>query len=239
MASEQSPPGGHGKRKTRPGENLAFLVGATPSKDLSAVGAAYRAAVLRHGPTAAGVGWSSSQAQMLRLRVLTRILDDDPDEAVTLADIGCGYGALWPLVAERRAPRVAAYTGYDIVPRMVSLARAAHGADPRARFQLGEAPEGPVDYALVSGTYNFRDRMPVADWRARVERALAEVAAHCRKGLAVNFLHRRGGRDLRHMYYTTPDDWTETARSLARGGTVTVVDDYLPDDFSLLIRFGP
>jgi len=208
------------------------------SPEMRRVGAAYQGAVLRNGPTAAGGGWSSPQGQMLRLRVLLSILDDDPAETVSLADIGCGYGALWPLVANRVAPRIAAYTGYDIVPRMVTLARRAHGADPRARFLLGEGPEDPVDYAVISGTFNFRDQVPMADWRAQVERALDAIAGQCCRGLAVNFLHRRGGRNLRQMFYTTPEDWAATAARLARGGTVTVVDDYLPDDFSLLIRFG-
>ena len=232
MASDDTP--------VSPDEDAAPTVTLRPSlpPELRYVGAAYRDAVLRHGPTAAGVGWSSPQGQMLRLRVLLRILDDDPAETVSLADIGCGYGALWPLLQDRDAPRIEAYTGYDIVPRMVTLARTAHGADPRTRFVLGQVPDGPVDYAIISGTYNFRDQIPLADWRARVEQALSDVATHCRKGLAVNLLHRRGGRNLKHMFYSTPDDWTETAKALSRNGSVTVVDDYLPDDFSLLIRFG-
>lgn len=206
---------------------------------LRRVGAAYQGAVTRHGPTPSGVGWSSRQGQELRLRVLLRLLDDlPPDEAVTVADIGCGYGALWPLLAERPAPPIAAYAGYDIVPRMIRLARAAHGRDPRVRFLPGCLPEAPVDYAFVSGTFNFRSAVPVAEWEALVAGWLTEIAGLCRRGLAFNLLHRRGGRNLKSMYYTTPDAWRDRAAALARGGRVTVIDDYLPDDFSVLLRMG-
>jgi SAM-dependent methyltransferase len=205
---------------------------------LDRVAAAYQGAVARHGPTPSGVGWSSRQGQDMRLRVLIRLLAGETAPEVSVADIGCGYGALWPLLAGRTAPRVAAYTGYDIVPRMVRLGRAAHGRDPRVRFLLGQEPRERVDHAFVSGTFNFRETIPVAEWEERVRESLSSVAAACRRGLAFNLLHRRGSKSLRHMYYTTPEAWIGPARALARGGTVTVIDDYLPDDFTILVRFG-
>lgn len=207
--------------------------------ELRSIGAAYQGAVTRHGPTPSGVGWSSRQGQELRLRVLLRILDDVPAEtAVSIADIGCGYGALWPLLAEREQPAISSYTGYDIVPRMVALGRGAHGRDPRVRFLLGQMPEGPVDYAFVSGTFNYRHTASLAAWEDRVAGWLDELAGLCRRGLAFNFLHQRSSRNTASMYYTTPEAWCARAEVMARGGSVSVIDDYLPDDFTILVRMG-
>ncbi|MGC2854619.1 class I SAM-dependent methyltransferase [Novispirillum sp. DQ9] len=206
---------------------------------LERIGRAYGSAVERHGPRAGGVGWSSETGQMLRLRVLMRILDDAPPAVpVSIADLGCGYGALWPLLAGHAAPRVAAYTGYDICRPMIARARALHGADPRVRFLLADAALEDADYGMVSGTFNFRDGESEADWVAYLRASLRAFAGCCRKGLAFNLLHRRTARHLKSMYYADPAEMAAFARTIARGGTVAVIDDYLPDDFTVLVRFG-
>lgn len=200
---------------------------------------AYGAAVERHGPRPGGVGWSSEVGQMLRLRVLLRILDGAAAGVpVSLHDLGCGYGAVWPLLAERQAPRIAAYTGYDICRPMIARARALYGADPRVRFLLADGAAEEADYGIVSGTFNYRAQEPDDAWRAYLEDSLAAFAATCRRGLAFNLLHRRTAKHIPRMYYADPAQVAAFARTLARGGTVAVVDDYLADDFTVLVRFG-
>lgn len=200
---------------------------------------AYAGAVEKHGPRPGGVGWSSEVGQMLRLRVLLRILDGAPAGVpVSVHDLGCGYGAVWPLLKGREAPRVAAYTGYDICRAMIARARALHGSDPRARFLLaGEAVED-ADFGLVSGTFNYRDGEPDGAWRDYLESSLAAFATSCRRGLAFNLLHRRTAKHIQRMYYADPAQVAAFARTIARGGTVAVIDDYLADDFTVLVRFG-
>lgn len=208
------------------------------SDTLRLIGAAYQGSVTRNGATPGGVGWSSRRAQELRLRTLLRIFDGLPAPTASVADIGCGYGALWPLLAEQTAPRITDYTGYDIVPAMVRLGRKAFGADPRVRFLLGQVPDEVVDYGFVSGTFNYRGEVPNEAWKAQVSAALRAIGERCRHGLAFNLLHRRGGKSLKQMYYTTPEAWTGMAQAMARGGMVSVVDDYLPDDFTIFVHFG-
>lgn len=200
---------------------------------------AYGAAVKRHGPRPGGVGWSSEVGQMLRLRVLLRLLDAAPPGVpVSVHDLGCGYGAAWPLLATREAPRVCAYTGYDICRPMVARARALYGADPRARFLLADGPAEDADYGIVSGTFNYRDGESDTAWRDYLESSLAAFAEACRKGLAFNLLHRRTAKHIARMYYADPAEVAAFARTIARGGTVEVIDDYLADDFTVLVRFG-
>ncbi|MFA7430069.1 MAG: class I SAM-dependent methyltransferase [Rhodospirillaceae bacterium] len=210
------------------------------SPALARIGRAYGGAVERQGPRASGVGWSSEVAQMLRLRTLLRVLDGAPeDRPVSVHDLGCGYGALWPLLADRALPPICSYVGYDISRPMIARARGLYGAEPRVRFLLSDGALEDADYGFVSGTFNFRDGEPDDLWRPYIEASLEDFAASCRVGLAFNLLHQRTAKFLKRMYYADPADIAAFARAkLARGGTVTVIDDYLPDDFTVLVRFG-
>lgn len=210
-------------------------------ESLRRIARTYGRALERHGPTAGGVGWSTGGAQALRLRVLLRILDGETAPTVSVHDLGCGYGAAWPLLAALEAPRVAGYVGYDICPPMISRARALYGRDPRVRFLLGDSPVEDADYGLVSGTFNYRGGETEDAWQAYVHTSLETFAAACRKGLAFNLLHHRTAKRSSRMAYADPARMLAFAQShlaTPRGGTVTVVEDYLVDDFTVLVRFG-
>lgn len=210
-------------------------------KALHAVARAYAGALAWRGTTAAGVGWSSAQVQEVRFSVLLRLLD--PLAAVgplTVQDLGCGYGALWPHLAHRRTPPIASYTGYDIAPEMISAARLLHADEPRARFLLGCRPDEVADCGFVSGTFNYRGvEATPEDWAALIEAGLSDLAACCRLGMAFNLLHQRQNRRLPAMHYSNPERVLAFAETLAaaRGGRVQVIDDYLEEDFTVLVWF--
>lgn len=207
---------------------------------LDRIARAYGQAIARQGPRAAGVGWSSEAAQMLRLRALLRVLDGEPAARVTAHDLGCGYGALWPLLAALEAPRIIGYVGYDICAPMVGRARSLYGHDARARFLLADAAVEDADYGFVSGTFNYRDRTDPDTWQGYVQDSLADFAGACRKGLAFNLLHQRASRRARGMFYADPATIIAFAHdrlAAPRGGTVAVIDDYLGDDFTVVVRF--
>lgn len=207
---------------------------------LERIGYTYGNALRMRGPKAAGVGWSSETGQFLRFRILLRLLEEEPPGAgVTVHDLGCGYGALWPVLAGLEQPRITAYTGYDISRPMIETARNLHGRDPRARFLLGAEPGEDADYGFVSGTFNYRDGETDEAWRAYVFDSLATFAGCCRKGMAFNMLHRRTLKKIKRMYYADPDVFLAFAKRLAaaRRGRVALLDDYLNDDFTIFIQF--
>ncbi|GAB3122564.1 class I SAM-dependent methyltransferase [Novispirillum itersonii] len=200
----------------------------------------YGAAVRARGATSLGVGWSTTDVQMLRLSVLCDLLDQaDPAVPVHVHDLGCGWGALWGLLQDRTAPPVAQYTGYDITPEMIHTARRTYpAAGQRVRFVLSAHAEEPADYGFVSGTYNFSDGAAPSVWEPYVEESLRHFLFQCRKGMAFNLLHQRRRTD-RPMYYTDPQRWQDwlEAEAAPRGGRVWCRDDYLEDDFTLFVRF--
>jgi len=207
--------------------------------ELRAVADAYQVSARSRGATHAGVGWSSRRAQTARFAVLVGLLDDDPAEAVSVVDLGCGYGALWPVLAERVRPRVARYTGYDIAPRMIRNARSLHDGDPRATFRAGAVPEEVADYGVCSGTFNYRGDTPAEAWAPILEAGLAALATRCRRGMAFNLLSTTSPRRLARMHYTEPAEALAIGRRLAaaRGGTAELVEGYLDGDVTVFLRF--
>lgn len=205
--------------------------------ELLEVARAYAHAPGTHGATAKGVGWSTETAQMLRLRVLMRILDRAPP-TISVHDLGCGWGALWTLLGPLTEPLVERYTGWDITPQMIELARRCHEPSPRVRFLLGPEPTEPADYGFVSGTFNFRRHTPLEPWKALVRDGLTRLADQCRLGMAFNLLSMGAPTRRPTMFYADSAEWVAFARTIARRGTVQLIDDYLPDDFTVLIRFG-
>lgn len=211
----------------------------TPSF-VHAIAAQYGRVVRIKGDTPLGVGWSTEEVQSVRLDVLLSLLDDaSPDTPVSISDLGCGWGALWDKVKNNRTPVVDRYTGYDISREMIAMARKRTGHDARARFVLSKGRTEPADYGFVSGTFNFRDRTSAPTWDSYVQDTLSGFATSCRRGVAFNLLHHRA-KTTRPMFYTDPAVWMDRAQTWLRQrgrGTVSLRDDYLPDDFTIFIRF--
>ncbi len=206
---------------------------------LETIGRIYSASVRRHGASHHGVGWSSLEGQMRRLAALMALFHGEKRPSVSVADLGCGYGVLWPLLAARKNPYITRYIGLDIAPDMIDLARRQHGHDERVSFQAGSLPSAAVDYGLVSGTFNYRRDCPEETWQRYVADSLATFAATCQSGMAFNLLRRSSSPTYGSMYYGDPTRWLAFANALvaARGGTASLDTGYLPDDFTVLMRF--
>jgi len=58
----------------------------------------YGGKVRRHGMTPRGVDWESEPMQRLRFVQLLKLFEDAPGP-FSLADLGCGYGAMLPFIA--------------------------------------------------------------------------------------------------------------------------------------------
>jgi demethylmenaquinone methyltransferase/2-methoxy-6-polyprenyl-1,4-benzoquinol methylase len=183
-----------------------------------------------------------------RYDVITRLLSYGRDQAwkrrlialaaiapgETLLDLACGTGDISAAAVEQGAAVVA----LDLVPRMVSLARARPGAG-RVRFLVGDMtalPAADATFDIVTTGYGLRN-VP------RLDRALDEVTRVLRPGgrfLSLDFNRPANGL-LRAAYlsYLTivgsivgavlhgdPDTYRYIAASLARyPGADAIVDE--------------
>jgi SAM-dependent methyltransferase len=195
----------------------------------------YEGWLAEHGPDSSrAVGWGDPEMQRLRFELLAQVMEGD--EPVSVADLGCGTGALFAHLAERDAPPpLGAYTGYDVVPAMVAAARALH-ADPRARFEVGtEVAEG-VDYVLASGAFTLRPGVEDAEWEAHVRSAVAGLWQRSRRGLAFNLLARGAEAPEPTLYASDPVAWATWCSGALPGARVALRYGPPLRDFTVLVR---
>jgi SAM-dependent methyltransferase len=176
-----------------------------------------------HGSTPAAVGWRDAASQRLRFERLARVLDEHPpDGPITVADWGCGYGALFTYLDAHAD--VAGYDGYDLSAEMLGAARQAVG-DDRCRWALGSRLDRDVDYVFVSGTFNVSLGAPEAEWAEYVRETLRALHARARRGLAFNLMTSWVDWRSDDLYYADPAQWFDFCRGeLSR--SVSLQHDY-------------
>lgn len=196
----------------------------------------YTAKVDEHGPTARGVDWNSEESQFLRFEQLVRAIEEPGEFSV--ADWGCGYGALYEYLASRWPG--ARYTGWDIAPAMVEAGRARWGNDDRAHFELGPEPEESADYVFASGIFNVRLGTDDDDWLAFIEAGLDVLDRKSHKAFGFNCLTAYSDQDRMrdYLYYADPRHLFD--RCVTRYSRhVTLLHGYGLYEFTILVRKAP
>ncbi len=115
----------------------------------------YRGALARHGNNAEGVHWASTRTQQVRFAALRRFLPEDLS-AVSLVDVGCGFGDLFVFLKEL-GELPFGYVGIDVVAPMVEEAAARTGRRILHCDVLQDELPG-ADYYVCSGAMNTLTR---------------------------------------------------------------------------------
>lgn len=189
-----------------------------------------------YGATSRGISHSDPVLHRWTLETMAGILDGETAENVVLHDIGCGYGLLFDIVADRPALRRGRYRGFDISPQMVATAR-NRIADPRAAFAVAARPDEPADYTVVAGTYNLKIDCTDDAWLAYVLGCLRDLARGTRRGLVLNMLSSHA--PVRHdgLYYADPARFLDFALT-ELSARATLVHDHSEAEWILFVR-GP
>ena len=201
---------------------------------LESVSDYYSGKLEQHGPTPAGVDWSSEQSQKVRFAQLLQLIEGP--EQPSVIDYGCGYGALAEVIMERYSKFT--YIGYDIAHDMVEVARSLVG-DPRCRFTSSESDLTQSDYTVASGIFNVKLRATDTAWHEYVVRTLDVLAALSTKGFAFNMLTRYADPPLMRgdLYYADPGSYFRLCKErYARD--VALLHDYELYEFTILVRSG-
>jgi SAM-dependent methyltransferase len=190
----------------------------------------YTRGLADHGPTPAAVGWHDAAAQSVRFERLARVLDDHPaDGPVSVADWGCGYGALLDHL-DARGVELTRYDGYDLSAEMLAAAR----DDPRCRWIHGSELARDVDYVFVSGTFNVRLEADEAMWAEHVRDALRTLHARARRGLAFNLMTTWVDWRADELFYADPAEWfTFCRRELSHA--VSLQHDYPLYEWTMIV----
>jgi SAM-dependent methyltransferase len=205
----------------------------TPSDLLASVRAYYSRRIHEHGPTARGVDWNSAESQTSRFDQLLRLCE--PSVPFRLGDYGCGYGALYDYVRQRKYD--CTYQGFDIAEAMLEVAGQRYAGDGRAVFGTSPSVLEGSDYVVASGVFNVKLATPRPEWEAYVFQTLDQLADLARCGFGFNALtsYSDPERMRPDLYYADPCLlFDRCKRRYSR--QVALLHDYGLYEFTILVR---
>jgi len=176
--------------------------------------------------------WSSRESQELRFHVLVDILRRTfPASAQPrLLDVGCGMTDLADFLASQSVS--VRYVGADITLGILAEARRRHPQRLLLEADVFAAPPFAArsfDASYCSGVFN----LSLGNNDAFAAAALPVLARLSERVAVANFLHRRCQRKYDHCHYFDPDS---LCREVTRQGLrVALIDDYLENDFTLVL----
>ena len=175
--------------------------------------------------------WADANSQQARFQALIDNLDLTD---LTLLDVGCGAGDLLEFLTDKQVG--AHYLGIDLVGTVVAEARRRH---PTGHFLCDNlfSPESTFDQTFdvvyASGVFNLDS----GDNRQSLPGQIERLLAHTRQGVVFNLLHARESRRYGDCFYWHPDEVRQILQAFDCHWRI--VDDYLPNDFTVIGRKTP
>lgn len=201
----------------------------------------YTDKALEHGISPKGVDWKDAQSQHIRFDQLLNIIGTD--EVFTLADLGCGYGALFSYMETLGLPDFTFY-GYDLSAAMIENAKAhagaaASGTRNKSVFTVIDNPSAmqDADYIVASGIFNVKMDHSDEAWHDYIIETITAMHDKSRKGFAFNVLTKYSDAAFMRgdLHYADPlilFDYCK--RNFSRN--VALLHDYNLYEFTVLVR---
>lgn len=190
----------------------------------------YSEKIRTHGPTARGVDWNSAESQQLRFAQLLKLIDHD--QAFTVNDFGCGYGALADYLRENAYNF--RYTGFDISPEMTA---SAEELNPGLDFVWDKAGLPEADYTFASGIFNVKLNTVDEDWKNYMLGVLDTINSLSKVGFAFNALTKYSDAEFMRadLYYADPLFFFDHCKT-RYSRFVALLHDYQLYEFTILVR---
>jgi SAM-dependent methyltransferase len=193
-------------------------------RDRAEVSHFFNESLRQYGYDPRSLGWTPG-TQEARFRVLTAIGDL---EGCSVLDVGCGFGDLYEFLCRNGVD--VDYTGVDLCPDFVEIARRRH---PEAKFVVADFEDamigGQFDWAFESGVFNYK----VTDHETFVRRMIRKMFQTATRGIAIDFLNRRGGILSAGLYHPDPADIYALCHKLSP--RLTLRCDYKPTEFCIYL----
>ncbi len=187
------------------------------------------------GASPKGVDYNGPLSQEIRFEQLVKVID--PSFPFTIADYGCGYGAMFDFLD--RKGWTFEYYGLDLIEKMVIAGRDVHKGFPNAHFTTNEKDIPLVDYVLAGAIFNIKLEESYEDWQDFTCNTLKRMGALCSKGFAFNMLTKYSDADRMaqrpDLFYGDPLFFFDFCkRNFSRN--VALLHDYGLYDFTILVR---
>lgn len=172
------------------------------------------------GATPRGVDWEGSSKATLRHEAMLQLIPVDElnqPETISLLDVGCGYGAFYQFLLDRRIANII-YTGVDLVDDMVLHAQDSAGS---ATFLTGDLltmklDDCSYDYVIANGVFTQKLHAATDEMDQFVATMIGRLFAICRKGIAFNVMSTVVDFKDPGNYYRHPGEMVDLASELTR-----------------------
>ena len=200
----------------------------------ASIKSAYTRRFKQRGAQAEGVFWASRISQTARFeQVLADMKNEFGSTRFSLADVGCGYGALFNYIRSKPAWYQIEYSGVDITPEMVRYCKRQYPAH-KNRFSLGRLPKHPVDFAVFIGTFNLCHTDNYQLWEDYILRQLAASWTRVRYGLILNITSFETSKISNHIFYVNPHAFADKLANQF-GPVNTKPTKFVPQDTTYVI----
>lgn len=179
-----------------------------------------------HGDSLASLGYPKG-AQDARFRAMFQI---GQLQNASILDVGCGFGHMLDYLRSWNIN--ARYTGIDITPPMIDIARRKH---PDADFRLLNILECSLeerwDWVFLVGAFNAA---PAREgWWELVQQMMMKMWELCRIGMAADFLSSHVDFQKPGSFHADPGQVFAFAKKLTR--RVTLRHDYMAYEFMVYL----
>ena len=173
----------------------------------------YRDRLVSKGKTAQGVFWRSQSSQFARFDALLSLVHKLRGyQSTSIADIGCGYGAMLDFINQSPNFRHIEYSGVDINRSMIAACLQKFPHQP-GMFSTGNKPSSIVDFCLFSGTFNLTHSDNPALWNDYIFACLDRCMAQTRYGLVLNLLCTQKAQIKKQIFYASRAAFIERAET--------------------------
>ncbi|MDD3463378.1 MAG: class I SAM-dependent methyltransferase [Sulfurospirillaceae bacterium] len=182
----------------------------------------YENAIKRYGLSAKGLNWNSQASQQVRFEVLYKLLYEEIPTC-SVVDAGCGFGDFYLFLKDRGcSPQ--SYVGYDILDKMVQVAR-KKTKQPCFQKNILKDPLQSADYYVASGSMNILNRFETFLFIRRCYEA-------SKKGFVFNLLKGKDeGEDFNPFL---PYEIEEAVADF--GCDVLIEEGYMEGDFTVFLK---
>ena len=195
---------------------------------------AYKDRLAALGPAPKGVFWRNQSTQIARFDALLDLVTTvTPAANPSIADIGCGYGAMLEFLQKTPRYQRFQYIGVDINQAMINSCKQRFTAQKQLFF-VGKQPPLPVDFCVFSGTFNLCHTMDTSLWHDYIFINLQSCWKRSRYGLVLNLLCAPQTQIKNQIFYANRQTFIATA-SRVFGPTHARSTPHVTGDVTFLI----
>jgi len=180
----------------------------------------YTSAIEKHGMTAKGLNWISTETQKVRFKALLSFLPRDLS-SYTICDAGCGFGDLYYYMHKKNnLPKK--YIGIDSHKDMYAIA-STNTAQEILQMNITKEKVPSSDYYICSGALNVLTKFETYQFIQNCYKA-------SKLGFIFNSLH--GDKESETYNYLTTSNIKDIAKQL-NVKDIRFKSDYLQNDISV------